>query len=731
MARRLALGGMVAVGLTLVLLGGSRAGAQVPEGTVVVGGITAFTGPSGSGVSIAGPVTIEVFGVTSSTGSSSSFEGELEVAGPAGAIEAAGAGSTGPGGSDLFGSLEVADGGGTLLAESVELSCDGSATPCPPVPPPPVPPATPPADEPLPPPTPAELAPAPPPETAPPAPPAGDALVLPPPASPPGGGAGFLPAAGPPPPPSGADPPPPAPALFAAATPPPPLFAAATPAVAPLPPAPAPVLAPLPADTEPAPPAPTPPASEPAPVAPPPAASGPAPVAAPPPTPGPAPAVGRITLTALNEDGLATGPPGVGITLRGSGFPVPQRELAAPAAQIEPSCRTIFFHFDGRRIGSAETDAAGTVRRPGVSVPGDASPGVHTVTASCRSGGAPVLVATEFQVTEASLHRSAFATALHRPDHVRFGLDSLLLSALGALGMMVLIAFPAELFNSTLEEHYDEVRGWFGLRPRPPTAGTGVSNVALFAFFLALSGPLWFAMQRSSGLDMATFLAALGLSIATAVVVLGSDLPTYLHLRRRYQERANAVALPGSLIVAVACVALSRAVHFEPGYFYGLVGGLAFSRRLPKNTAGRLAAGSVVVMLGLSLASWLLLPSVARIADAPDPGALPILAESLLGGIFWTALDTLVIALLPLRVLTGAEVFAWRRLRWAGLYVFTLFAFVHILLRPGTGYVSDTSRSPTVVVVVLFVTFAAISFAFWGYFRFRAPRPQDELTAAS
>ena len=53
----------------------------------------------------------------------------------------------------------------------------------------------------------------------------------------------------------------------------------------------------------------------------------------------------------------------------------------------------------------------------------------------------------------------------------------------------------------------------------------------------------------------------------------------------------------------------------------------------------------------------------------------------------------------------------------------TLFAFVHILLRPGTGYVSDTTVSTPLVAFALFAAFAAFSFGFWGYFRFRRPRP--------
>src|SRR5205085_1862864 len=61
----------------------------------------------------------------------------------------------------------------------------------------------------------------------------------------------------------------------------------------------------------------------------------------------------------------------------------------------------------------------------------------------------------------------------------------------------------------------------------------------------------------------------------------------------------------------------------------------------------------------------------------------------------------------------------WSRRAWVALYGLALLAFVHILLRPGTGYVSDTSVSPPSVVIGLFVGFAVFSFAFWGWFRFR------------
>ncbi len=450
----------------------------------------------------------------------------------------------------------------------------------------------------------------------------------------------------------------------------------------------------------------------------------------------PAPAGRGPTLDATAAGGRRSGPPGIGITVTGAGYPAARDgagEEAAPSrAQSGPACPTVYFFVDGRRIGSTGPDTVGDVRKSGLSVPGDVDPGRHDVAASCRSAGTPVLATSTFEVTDAAIHRNALATSLPQVDQIDFGADQLLISALAVLGLLVMIAFPAELFNTTLEEHYDEVRGWFGLKPRP--LGGGRHHGALLAAFLLLSGPLWFAMQASSRLDAATAVGALGLSLATGVVVLASDLPEVVHVRRRYRERASPIALPGSFVIAVACVLLSRAVHFQPGYFYGLLGGLALSRSLEKDESGRLAGRTVAFLLVLSIGAWLALLPVSAAAAEDGKTFGTILVENLLGGIFWCALDSLVIAMLPLRLLEGSKVVGWSRLAWGVLYGVTLLAFVHILLRPGTGYVSNTSVSPAGVVIGLFVGFAVFSFAFWGYFRFRKSDPEalpDEVEGAT
>jgi hypothetical protein len=48
------------------------------------------------------------------------------------------------------------------------------------------------------------------------------------------------------------------------------------------------------------------------------------------------------------------------------------------------------------------------------------------------------------------------------------------------------------------------------------------------------------------------------------------------------------------------------------------------------------------------------------------------------------------------------------------------FGFVHILLRPDSGYVASTSSRTT--VIGLFIVFGVLSLGFWAYFRFRPAR---------
>jgi hypothetical protein len=413
----------------------------------------------------------------------------------------------------------------------------------------------------------------------------------------------------------------------------------------------------------------------------------------------------------MSTAGTTSGPPGVGLRVAGSGYPA--------------DCDTVYFFFDGTRIGTAHPEGD-RVSQGGLSVPGEADPGTHEVTSSCHASGQPVMQAASFRVLPADVHRIAPITALPKPDQVDFSPGSLLTSAVIVAGMLFLIAFPGELFNTTLEEHYDEVRSWFGLKPKRLEEETGRSQIIPFIVFLGVGGLLYTLLNPNFRLDRSTIAAAIGLALSMGIVTLAFDVPTLAYVRRREGVWGRLVILPGTLLVAAACVALSRAVHFLPGYFYGLIAGITFRRQIANAIKGRLVAASAVLVLVLSVLSWLALKPVSSAADKPGASMGLLIVEATLGGIFWCGLDSLVIGLLPLRFLSGSEVREWSRRAWTVLFVLTQLAFVHILLRPGTGYVANTRQSPTAIVVGLFIAFALFSIAFWAYFRFRTPHSEGD-----
>ncbi len=132
-----------------------------------------------------------------------------------------------------------------------------------------------------------------------------------------------------------------------------------------------------------------------------------------------------------------------------------------------------------------------------------------------------------------------------------------------------------------------------------------------------------------------------------------------------------------------------------------------------------MAAISGLCLLAFSLLAWFARIPVADAAARPDAPLGFIVLEAALVGVFLAGLETLVISLVPLRFLDGTKLMAWSRTGWAVLFGLVVFILVHVLLRPGSGYVNDSPAASTVLVAVLFAGFGVFSVAFWAYFRFR------------
>ena len=418
----------------------------------------------------------------------------------------------------------------------------------------------------------------------------------------------------------------------------------------------------------------------------------------PPPADGPS----LVAVTPRNE---SSGPPGGGLQVQGSGY----------------TCPTVYFFFDGTRVGSGSTDAAGRVFRSGLSVPGDVSRGTYQVTASCDPSGNTIEKASFFEVLPVSVHRPAFVTSLPLPDQVSLDAGALMLSAAVAAGAIMLIAFPYELFNSTMEENYDEIRSWFGLGPRgvpePKTHGRALSFFGLTAVAAVVCGFL----SPDFGFSITGLVLFIGIFVALIVMAVVFSLPADIGIRRQFGEWGKLNFLPGTVLVSVVLVLLSRLLDFQPGYFYGALAGLAFRSALSERVQGKMTAANWLFSLVISVAAFFLRAPVSEAAAQSGASIWWIGLEICLAMIFLWGVEGLAVAMLPMKFLDGRKVFRWSKPAWAALFFLGIFATVHVLLRPGSGYVGETS-SVSIGVMVLFALFGAISVALWAYFRFRPQR---------
>ncbi|MGH2717112.1 MAG: choice-of-anchor P family protein [Actinomycetota bacterium] len=444
----------------------------------------------------------------------------------------------------------------------------------------------------------------------------------------------------------------------------------------------------------------------------------PSPATSPTPTAGtsPVPSSGPSPLTGRRGQGVETleispaeGPPGAIVHAVGSGF---------------SGCRAATVALDGVQLASVQPGPPGGSLHASLTIPGDVTPGLHRVTVAC-SGRTLAATTTSFRVVESAVHRSAFVTSLVTPSQVSRSLATLLASVAVAAGAILVVAFPSELFNSTLDEHYDEVRGWFGLGPVSRTELSRTRQFVDFTAFVLVGGVLAGLVTPGFGWNLSSLALASGLAASLVVVTAAFTLPQALHLVARYHEWASLRVLPGAAVIALICVLLSRAVHFQPGYLFGLIAGLEFERELAADTTGRLTLLSSTIMLAVGFIAWAARTPLAAAAAGPHASFLVIALEACLSAIFVIALESAVFALLPMRFLEGVKLTRWSKLAWAATWGCAVLAFVEILLQPGSGYVSPASGAGKWTAVALFVAFGLLSVAFWAYFRFRpAPAPR-------
>ncbi len=333
-------------------------------------------------------------------------------------------------------------------------------------------------------------------------------------------------------------------------------------------------------------------------------------------------------------------------------------------------------------------------------------------------------------------YTSPIATTLSSPGQAFSSIGRTLEDAAIAAGAVLFITFPAQMFNATLDENYEEivaiwrrflwrVRGKKGsvqrrlVRPEKKTDGK--RELAIFAAVILAGAFIGGFRDPHFGFNsasVANFLATL----AAFLVLIAAPAAAAMAYRRARGRPTNATlhALPAGIAIAALTVFVSRVTDFQPGYLYGIVCGVAFAHKLAKSEEGHVVTFESTATLVVSLLAWLIFVPVNHAALRPGSNFGIALADDWLASIVVGGLVGIAIGLLPLRFLPGGTLFRWNKLAWAILIGIPIFGIVGIMLNPSSGP-AHPGAAPVVTVIVLFVVFGGTSIAFRQYFAHRHP----------
>ncbi len=342
--------------------------------------------------------------------------------------------------------------------------------------------------------------------------------------------------------------------------------------------------------------------------------------------------------------------------------------------------------------------------------------------------------------TPNSVVPSTIATTIPTPREALLPLKTLAVNGGIAAAVAMLLTFPSQLFNTTLQQNYGDITLWWRKKLRPlrrlrgrslapgdgeSALGTLVSSApagrasflekrwVFAAVFLlgALANAFndgHFGLTLSSLVTFIAVTLSLGIGVSVPVVI-----GTIYHTKRHGSAPRKLIAIPAGLALAAVMVVFSRLINFEPGYLYGLVCGVVFTRELPSNEKGHVAALGILTTLVLSVVSWAIWVPVNAAALRANPFVGVVLADDLLGALFVSGLVGSFFGMIPIKGLPGWTIKQWNVWAWVAGFAITVLGLFQILLRPG---IAGHGHRPLIVSIILFVAFGVGSIAMHEHF---------------
>lgn len=363
--------------------------------------------------------------------------------------------------------------------------------------------------------------------------------------------------------------------------------------------------------------------------------------------------------------------------------------------------------------GSPSTSVRGSVFRARPAI----TPRSHAIAQSIEDVAATT--PTEVDTTGTSLiDPTIFGNSLVPANELVIDRESLLVAGSLSALFLLLVALPVELLEGAVRENYgrafawlDPIRrrvkavvGWFH-RGFPNPWTSSLLLVAIGAVILGFADPQFGFTGKSVRLVIALAISLAVLNIAISAVVLAFG-------HRRFGVRNAFAPMPAALIVVALSVILSRLTGIPTAFLFGLVVSIVWTHRQTIRQSGALALLLMSLTIAVGVGAFLI---YSALHASHDEGFWHELGIEVFAGLSLESLATLLIALLPLKILDGRRIFVWSRVAWVAVYLVALISFV-LVVTP-VAHEHGLLESPPWGWVVAFASFAAIAVLFWALFR--------------
>jgi hypothetical protein len=317
--------------------------------------------------------------------------------------------------------------------------------------------------------------------------------------------------------------------------------------------------------------------------------------------------------------------------------------------------------------------------------------------------------------------RAVFVASISTPDEIPVSPELLFLGLLGTGFLVLLIVFPAELFNATVQSNYEEISKW-SIVHRTQMYYQRLSKIPaliLVGIFALLGAIINSFLSPDIGFNEPTYALVLGMLLALIVIVAVYDLTRKIYMKKRFGVTSKLRAHSLGLLTGTLLVVISRLSNFLPGYCYGIFTGLVYGRKVTSKEEGEGLAISAIMLLAVALGGWFAWIPIKEAALSENPSFWLLVLDAGFASLWVSTLTATVFGLAPLRFLYGEQVQKWNFIGWTIIYFTGVYLFVYTLLNPAVGIYGKSDKVSWWAVLSLFLGFGLFSFLFWGYFRFR------------